>query len=380
MHGDFSRVTFDPSRHFSRVLTQQGRVSVDAEPNEQAAILLHYVRRLIADLVGEHGVPNPDGLGGKGFSISLTQGGKDFDIGWGRYYVDGVLVENESLDVTYFKQPDYFPDPSSNPFSANFLAYLDVWERHVTFRDRPDLLEVALGDQIDPCSRAQVVWQVKLTIQPDANGPTSQELGVVRTARGARPSCAPSAPGPVATTPCEAPSAGYRGAENQLYRVEVHNSGTAGQGATFKWSRDNGAVSSVWSRFRAAAILGTQVETPHGPSTRTTSSIAVRQTGPARTTGIPVQVKGPSRSAQSDWSQSMADRALSWRTTARRGWATRFCGAGLRGPSGGQRGDPLAESTTPTWGGLKSRMQCRCNSFRSIRRWAQPATTPATTG
>jgi hypothetical protein len=42
------------------------------------------------------------------------------------------------------------------------------------------------------------------------------------------------------------PMAQYRGAENQLYRVEIHDSGTAGGGAkgqaTFKWSRDNGSV------------------------------------------------------------------------------------------------------------------------------------------
>jgi hypothetical protein len=35
---------------------------------------------------------------------------------------------------------------------------------------------------------------------------------------------------------------GYRGVENQLYRVEIHDEGTAGEGATFKWSRENGSV------------------------------------------------------------------------------------------------------------------------------------------
>ena len=42
------------------------------------------------------------------------------------------------------------------------------------------------------------------------------------------------------------PTAQYRGLENQLYRVEIHDPGTAGGGskgqATFKWSRDNGSV------------------------------------------------------------------------------------------------------------------------------------------
>ena len=41
------------------------------------------------------------------------------------------------------------------------------------------------------------------------------------------------------------PDSKYRGAENQLYRVEIHRSGTAGQ-ATFKWSRDNGSVATAW--------------------------------------------------------------------------------------------------------------------------------------
>ncbi|MEQ8963272.1 MAG: DUF6519 domain-containing protein, partial [Coleofasciculus sp. C2-GNP5-27] len=37
------------------------------------------------------------------------------------------------------------------------------------------------------------------------------------------------------------PQSSYRGAENQLYRVEIHKSGEAGK-ATFKWSRENGSV------------------------------------------------------------------------------------------------------------------------------------------
>jgi hypothetical protein len=39
------------------------------------------------------------------------------------------------------------------------------------------------------------------------------------------------------------PESRYRGAENQLYRIEIHRGGGAeNEGATFKWSRDNGSV------------------------------------------------------------------------------------------------------------------------------------------
>jgi len=61
MKGDFTRYTFDRTRHFSRVLMQQGRVQLDADWNEQAAILLHYLRALAADMIGPFGGPGPGG-------------------------------------------------------------------------------------------------------------------------------------------------------------------------------------------------------------------------------------------------------------------------------------------------------------------------------
>src|SRR5262245_61533849 len=57
MKGDFSRDTFDPANHFSGVLMQQGRVQLDADWNEQASILLHYLRTLARDVFGNAGGP-----------------------------------------------------------------------------------------------------------------------------------------------------------------------------------------------------------------------------------------------------------------------------------------------------------------------------------
>ena len=45
MKGDFSRQTFDPKKHYSAVLMQQGRVQLDADWNEQHAIDRHRSRR-----------------------------------------------------------------------------------------------------------------------------------------------------------------------------------------------------------------------------------------------------------------------------------------------------------------------------------------------
>ena len=118
MKGDFTRDTFDPTKYFSRVLMQQGRVQLDADWNEQTSILLHYLRTLAKDILGPHAGPASD----MGFEILTQHAGPDviakklpaweFDggrrevlqeaikqgdlvIGPGRYYVQGMLVENE---------------------------------------------------------------------------------------------------------------------------------------------------------------------------------------------------------------------------------------------------------------------------------------------
>ena len=107
MKGDFSRDTYNKLKHYSRVLMQQGRVQLDADWNEQAAILLHYMRTLAADLLGPFSGP----AGAYGFEIRKVKESDDLLIGAGRYYVDGLLCENEEEGMLYSKQDDF---PNSN--------------------------------------------------------------------------------------------------------------------------------------------------------------------------------------------------------------------------------------------------------------------------
>jgi hypothetical protein len=109
MKADLTRNTFDPFQHFARVLMQQGRVQLDADWNEQASILLHYVRTLAADLIGPQGGPT-----GASFGFAITPFGapgatpvaNDFRIALGRYYVDGILCEADSEPVGFVVQPN----------------------------------------------------------------------------------------------------------------------------------------------------------------------------------------------------------------------------------------------------------------------------------
>ncbi|WP_058043023.1 DUF6519 domain-containing protein [Streptomyces roseifaciens] len=260
MQGDFSRVTFDKDRRFSAVLAQQGRVQLDADLNEQTAILMHYMRTLVTDLFGRTVYPaGPDGNLAGGFKVAFENG--TFSVTKGHMYVDGILCECEK-GTDYQSQPDGPPDPdrAEELPPTMFLVYLRVWERLVTAAQEPSLREVALGlHGPDTSARTRVVWQLDWMPADDSifrlkPGPFLEaKLGERLSPRGTL--AAKVARPEEGTDPCDLPpESGFRGPENQLYRVEIHQGGTEGK-ATFKWSREN---ASVLLPIRSAA--GTTLE------------------------------------------------------------------------------------------------------------------------
>jgi hypothetical protein len=343
--GDFTIDRFAPFKHYVRVLIQQGRVQLDSDWNEQAAILLHSLRRLGKDVIG------PAGAVARAFLLSPLRDAAgtalaDFLIERGNFYVDGWLCElnstslpvvlgpnfdqafipseqiegvdlippqparaqpqyvavfdqfapalapivlpipagydgkaaltgsdfsgmrpnpHISIATTYLTQPDLPVPPLSDLKSGPYLAYLDVWERHICAAEDDSILEVALGGP-DTASRSKVVAQVKLTNRTadslpipsfensDAAKKNLNTLWPSWVSEWQPPNrgwlLAQTTPQSVANTnPCMiSPTAQYRGQENQLYRVEVHT-GSGGVDATgksipptFKWSRENGSV------------------------------------------------------------------------------------------------------------------------------------------
>lgn len=269
MSGDYSRYRFGAKNSYVGVKMQQGRVQLDADWNEWVDAI---DRRNRAETVDTFGIAGTPGIGGvavvspltpDGFLIEVSGG--SFTIGEGRMYVDGLLAENfgdpdgsQAFDpvlaekygedpIAYDQQP-YHPDPAALPGGGPHLAYLEVWQREVTHLQRPELVERAVG--VDTTTRTQIVWQVRLLenisagitcTSPDTDlaaawddltSPSAGRLSSrdVEFAGGA--------------DPCELPpSSGYRGLENQLYRVEIHTGGNPGS-ATFKWSRDNASVAA----------------------------------------------------------------------------------------------------------------------------------------
>lgn len=285
MKGDFTRSTFKKKKHFHDVRMQQGRVQMDADWNEQLDITGHRVETETKDVVGLCGTPMHHG----GFRIfttlekrvglekklpdefvSVIPNWGNLFISSGRMYVDGILCENEQ-SVHFTKQPDlpmpkslrldqpkpgisgevistdepFMPPPSTKQI---YLAYIDVWLRHITALEDPEIREKALGGP-DTATRVKTVWQVKLF---KVKGKTVNCLSVLPAWREyVKPVTGKLAAYTETVAdeekPCVlSPEGGYRRLENQLYRVEIHRGGELANGITFKWSRDNGTVVAKW--------------------------------------------------------------------------------------------------------------------------------------
>ncbi len=241
MKADMTRSTFDPHKHYKHVRMQQGRVQLDADWNEQLDIAAHHEETELLDIVGRCGAP----MDNAGFAIGIQSG--NLSIGAGRYYVDGILCENEAL-LLFTEQSD-LPGITLPIEEGIYLAYLDVWSHHITALEDTEIREVALGGP-DTATRLKTVWQVKLVQvgELEENIHCLSELSawndVIESPDGKL--AARAEPDATSSSPCIIPpGAGYRRLENQLYRVEVHTGGALGT-ATFKWSRDNGSIVAKW--------------------------------------------------------------------------------------------------------------------------------------
>ena len=302
MKADNSRDTHIHKKHYSRVIMQQGRVQVDADWNEQQAINQYRIETETKDVIGLCGAP----MNNAGFKISV-QANNTLLISQGRFYVDGILCENDA-DVAYEKQPylpNVIPPDVLTLLQENktlwAIVYLDVWQRHITALDDAHIREVALGGP-DTSTRAQTVWQVKIlplalpsdilqlqtklaelnarlakakqASKPNAKliAELTKEIDVISqeiahfssqvtciskskewddlTAPSTGTLNARTQPIENPDDPCLIPpQAGYQLLENQLYRVEIHYGSDNPNGPTFKWSRENGSVVTTIESF-----------------------------------------------------------------------------------------------------------------------------------
>jgi Family of unknown function (DUF6519)/IPT/TIG domain len=280
MAGDLARVSYDPSRQWRGLVAQQGRVTVEADWNEAAAIDAERVRQLTLDAVGTLGTPDggyvvtaipatgspPAGAPPAG--SPPTSGPGDLIIGPGTLYVGGERLELDT-PVAYSAQPDWLDHSTDPRWSAPAvpagtgyeLVYLVAAEQEVAAVEDPALADVALGGP-DTMGRRRIRQRFVRWPSPSAVGyqawdafvaslggegltfdPATMTLG---SATGLQVSFTSTGP----AGPCQpAATGGYLGAENQMIRVMV--TGVSASGAvTFVWGFDD---ASFLYRVQAAA-------------------------------------------------------------------------------------------------------------------------------
>ena len=264
MPGDFSRKTYDKTKHYSRVNKQQGRVELDADWNEEMDIEEHRTFTETIDVIGTSGVPKKN----DGFKVTVSPDGTDLVIKPGRIYLQGLLCELEPGVTTYRHQP-YYPAPDLSNFNlagsppgspagsppaaklmdGSYIVYIKAWQREINYLDDPYIQEKALGEA-DTTTRLQIVWQIKLLKVQDSNGsgncsssfPEWDALTAPLTGLLAAQTKTPEDN----KNPCVLPpSAGYLRLENQLYRVQVQKTDSAKKAQSFKWSRDNASIETI---------------------------------------------------------------------------------------------------------------------------------------
>jgi hypothetical protein len=208
---------------------------------------------MLYDIVGETGTP----IENQGFEITIDKQ-SEFAIGKGRYYVEGIICENNTDKLNARNQED-LPD-HSNLFKENqivpqengfYIVYLDVWQRHITALEDPTLLETALGGA-DTTTRTKNIWQAK-TLKVDATDAQEALTEFEKWKKNAYSTGKLRAKTKTINTNDNEPTteAGYSGDQNRLYRIEIHSNGTLGTTDTptakkpiFKWSRENATIAA----------------------------------------------------------------------------------------------------------------------------------------
>src|SRR5208283_412539 len=267
MKGDFSRIPFDPTKHYVGVLHQQGRVWLDSDWNEHVFEHLALLRQELKDVIGGCGVPSANSFQ---LSPSADPSALDnFQVSAGHGYVDGHLCQIEA-NTGYLNQPDY-PDSPRIPVPTDgttltALVYLEVWQRLITYLEDDTIREVALGGP-DTSVRIKTVTQVKVAVVPNGVTTCQQASTFLPTSgSGTLTTLQPAAN--QSQTLCQLPDpANFTGRENHLFRVQVHDGGDIGGGSA-------GAAFSIPLASDVAA--GATTISPATPLSSAQASAALR--------------------------------------------------------------------------------------------------------
>jgi hypothetical protein len=228
MATDVARLSFDPARFYTGVVSQQGRVALEAEENEQRVINAEERRKELLDIVGSAGTPDD------GYAVITTTGSSDITISPGIMYVGGLRVELDQ-PLPFSNQPDWLDRANIRVVDEGFQhVVLTLHETDVTAVEDPALYEVSLGGP-DGAARTRILQHIE-RLPTDANDCTGaliedvkrwETLGLtfddetMQLLSNTR-LLVTWVQDPEPPNPCEPSSTGgYIGAENQCIRVQI---------------------------------------------------------------------------------------------------------------------------------------------------------------
>jgi hypothetical protein len=272
MVADRARLTYTPARQYREVVSQQGRVTLEADVNEAGRISSESTRQNALDFVGPVGTPDD------GYAVSVTGGGTELSIGPGTMYVGGLRLQLPAT-VQQSAQPDWkdtatdplWVPPGDGALTAS-LALLAI-EQEITAVEDAALREVALGGP-DSAARTRILQRFPLVSGAATNCDSAAgQIATFWAARGRTYNAAAAAleprsrlkvtalSTPPAASPCDPPSqSGYLGADNQLIRVQISAYNPATQTGRLLWGWHNAST-----LYRCTPKSATTVELARRP-------------------------------------------------------------------------------------------------------------------
>ena len=259
MGSDRARITYDESRQYRAVVMQQGRVTLEADWNEEWQMVNEELRKDVLDIVGPCCTPND------GYRVLETEHVPDpffdFSVSNGTMYVGGMRVFLAN-PLRYSQQPDWvdhlhdpdWVDPSTLGETKNRreFIYLYLREQEVSAVEDSVLREVALGGP-DTAQRLRLIQHIVRvsTDKRDCAGALAEakkrwavkglnfdeQTMRLMSSGTLQASFQDVIPNP---DPCE-PQAhgGYLGADNQLIRVQISGFDKASNTYRLIWGFDN---------------------------------------------------------------------------------------------------------------------------------------------
>src|SRR5215469_17622872 len=216
-------------------------------------------------------------------------------------------------------------------------------------------MEKAVG--VDTAGRYQTVWQVRWLDLSSMSGVTcsTKDSDVAPWNVLIQPSAGRLTTGVVLSSSsgpcCLAPNTGYTGLENQLYRVEIHNGGSASSSppATFKWSRDNASVATTVTGISQSGMVLTVLSTGKDSVLRFTPNDWVEITDDwLELNGLPGELHQVT--LVTDAAKTINFRSQSRQATSRLTRTTRLIPVATRASSAGTRAAKFTKATAKPFG------------------------------